>query len=753
VKVSTRYLKGIGVFVGLFILFACALTLLDAYREIRKIGVGTIWDIPSRIYSRELMIMPGMDTGHIGLEGRLSRLRYRASADVLVPGEYKRDEKGLTIYLHPFEYAETAKEAELVRLEINGSRITRIISIDQARDLDSVVLEPECIAEIFDEKCEDRTIVTLKDCPAFLLDALIATEDRRFHDHWGIDVRSLIRASLANLKAGGIAEGGSTITQQLIKNLFLTQKRTFTRKFKEMWMALIMEAVYSKPEILEMYVNEIYMGRRGYSGIYGLGRAARLFFDKDISDIDLGEAALLAGIIQAPNRYSPYVYPAQALARRNTVLELMKDIEMIEPDVFEEARDRPIKVIPIEPTLKYAPYFLDHVLTSIQDQYPAGRLAKGGYRIFTTLDMHMQLTAETLLRHGLKSKEDRIEGAVVIGDPLTGDILAMVGGKDYAVSQFNRSVHISRHIGSLIKPVLYYAALRRGYTLSSFIDDSPITVPLEDRNLWEPENFDKISHGKVMIRDALIHSYNQATVRMGLDIGIDPIAAEIRTILPGIDIKETPSLFLGALDCSPLEVTMLFSAFANMGYSVEPSCIRTILNENGTVLCRDIASARVQVLDPAAVYLINSVLMDVVASGTARSARMYGIPDGVCGKTGTTNDLRDSWFVGFTGKVVVTVWLGNDEFQPVGLTGASGAMPIASMILARIAEGGAWRLPDEIVICSVDRSNGKLAGRWNKNRIKVPYIKGTQPTDVSDVGVPRVLKFFRSVFGEKAGGR
>ncbi|MBN2299089.1 MAG: PBP1A family penicillin-binding protein [Deltaproteobacteria bacterium] len=750
-KIPIRYLKGIGICLGLAILLLGAVAILDAYREIRKIGVGTIWHIPSRIYSHELTITPGMDTERIGLDGRLERLRYRYAQNVLAPGEYKWDEHGLTIFLHPFEYASRKAEAALVRLNVSGSKITRIISIDEARDIESVVLEPECIAEIFDEKFEDRTIVTLDECPAFLLDALISTEDRRFYEHWGMDVRSLIRAALANIKAGGITEGGSTITQQLIKNLFLTQKRTFGRKFKEMWMAFIMEAVYSKPEILEMYINEIYMGRRGYSGIYGLGRAARLFFDKDISDIDLAEAALLAGIIRAPNRYSPYAYPADALARRNTVLELMKDSRMIEPGLFEEARNKPIRVIPIEPTLKHAPYFIDHVLARIQDQYPATRLAKGGYRIFTTLDMNMQQTAQTLLTHGLKSKDDGIEGAVIINDPLAGDILAMVGGKDYASSQFNRCTQIRRHIGSLIKPILYYTALRRGYTLSSFIDDSPITVTLEDGTLWEPENFDKISHGRIMIRDALIHSYNQATVRMGMDLGLHSIAAEIRDILPGIFVKENPSLFLGALDCSPLEVTMLFSAFANQGYSIGPSCIKAIVNENGTVLRQDIDGRGEQVFDPAAVYLINSALMEVVTSGTARSAQMYGISDGICGKTGTTNDLRDSWFVGFTPDVVVTVWLGNDEFKPIGLTGASGAMPIASMILARIAKTDTWNVPDDIIFCSIDRSNGKLAGRWNSNSMKVPYIKGTQPTDVSDVGVPKVLKFFRSIFKDKDG--
>lgn len=744
-KISTRRLKGIAICLGITILILGVFVSLDAYRDIRKIGVGSIWHLPSRIYSRALTITPGLDVERIGLQGRLDRLRYRQVKDVAEPGEYISDAYGIIIFLHPFEYAGRKTEASLIKLVIADKKITEIISIDTGRYVDSVTVEPECITEIFDERFEDRTIITLKECPSYLLDALIVTEDRRFYEHWGVDVRSLVRAALANFRKGGIVEGGSTITQQLIKNLFLTHKRTFARKFKEMWMSFIMEAVYSKQEILGMYSNEIYMGRRGYTGIYGLGRAARLFFDKDISDIDLTEAALLAGIIRAPNRYSPYMFPARALARRNTVLELMKNDGRIPEPVYEEARRTPLEVIPFEPKIKHAPYFIDHVLSRIQDEYPATQLAKGGYRIFTTLDMHMQLTARDLLRHGLKSRDAGVDGAVIINDPATGNILAMVGGKSYASSQFNRAIRIKRHIGSLIKPVIYYTALRRGYTLSTFVDDSPVGIELSDSTKWEPENFDGKSHGPVMLKDALANSYNQATVRVGMEVGLPAIVSEIHGVLPGLDVKENPSLLLGALNCSPLEVATLYSAFANHGYTFRPGCIDAIVNDSGTIVRQATHAGGRKVFDAAVVYSLNTALMDVVTSGTARASSMYGMPQGVCGKTGTTNDMRDSWFVGFTHDTVVTVWLGNDEFQPIGLTGSSGAMPIASMILARLAGRSVWPVPPDIIFCSIDPVNGKLAGLWSKQTIKLPYIQGTQPTEVSDVGVPRVLKFFKSI--------
>jgi penicillin-binding protein 1B len=736
----------VGILGILFIISYLFVTGLSTYREMKRLRIDSIWRLPSKIYSRELVLTTGMDIERIGLLDRLGRLRYREAPEAGAAGEFSRDSRGMTIFIHPFTLMGKHYDAVPVRLSLDGRQIARIVRIDRNESLQSVTLEPECIMEIFDSLYEDRTIVALEECPKHLLDAIITTEDRRFYDHWGVDFRSLLRAGITNIIHGGIEEGGSTITQQLVKNLFLTNERTMSRKIREMWMSLIMEFTYTKEEILHMYINEVYMGSYWHSGICGLGKASRMFFDKGVSEIGLPEAALLAGMIKAPNAYSPYTAPAKALARRNTVLKLMADEGIIAADLFEQARKEPLSVIPLAPKKRHAPYFVDHVLTLIRDRYPQTFLEKGGYQIHTTLDMHMQTTAESLLEHGLANKDEKIEGAVVIMEPGSGDILAMVGGKKYAKSQFNRAVKIQRHIGSLVKPVIYYTALRRGYTLSSFVDDMPVTVRLEDGSDWSPGNFDKTSHGRILLKDALVNSYNLATVRIGMELGLENIVAEIGRIAPTSLNEANPSVLLGALSYSPLEVSIIYSAFANGGNQVTARAVRGICNENGTLVEEMPQRQPEKILDPAAVYLVDTVLQEVLTSGTARDSRLYGMPEGVCGKTGTSDDLRDSWFVGFTPGVIVTTWLGSDEYLPIGHTGSSGAMPIASMILSRLSPAVTWPVPRDIVICSVDPSNGKLASFWSGKGVYIPYIRGTEPREISEDDTPWVWSVLKSIW-------
>ena len=745
--------KGIWIFGILVILIISAYFLLNGlstYREMKRLRVDSIWRLPSRVYSSELVMTQGMDIERAGLLDRLTRLRYREVADVSAPGEFSRDPQGITVFFHSFQFLGKKHDALPVRLSIDDGQITRIVRTDRNEQIESASLEPECITEIFDSLYEDRTIVDLDDCPRHLLEAIITTEDKRFYDHRGVDFRSLLRAGITNLIHGGIEEGGSTITQQLIKNLFLTSERTMSRKIREIWMALIMERIYSKEEILHMYINEVYMGSYWHSGICGIGKASRMFFDKSVSELSLPEAALLAGIIKAPNAYSPYSAPAKALARRNTVLKLMEAEGIIAPDVFEQARREPLSVIPLVPKKRHAPYFVDYVLSEIRDRYPQEVLEKGGYQIYTTLDMHKQITAETLLEHGLADKGEGIDGAVVIMNPHSGDILAMVGGKRYADSQFNRAVKIRRHIGSLVKPIVYYTALRRGYTLSSFVEDVPVTVRLDDGSEWTPANFDKTAHGRILLKDALVNSYNLATVKIGMELGVKDILAEVGRIVP-TDVQEpNPSALLGALSYSPLEVSVIYSAFANGGNQVEARAVLGICNENGTVVEEAAEPRTAKVLDPAVVYLINTVLQEVITSGTAKNSRLYGMPEGACGKTGTSDDLRDSWFVGFTPDLIVTTWLGSDEYHSIGHTGSSGAMPIASMILSRLSPAVTWPVPPDVVICSVDPTNGKLAGFWSSGKgVNIPYIRGTEPREVSEESTPWVWSVLKSLWDRK----
>ncbi|MGD0821168.1 MAG: PBP1A family penicillin-binding protein [Desulfomonilia bacterium] len=728
------------------ILFVAGLSL-NVYREMMKINTGTLWHLPTRIYSSPFEFRPGIDIRETGLAGRLTHLGYRNSIAAESPGQYCLLRTSITIYLHPFEYPEGPQKAQKVRVILDGNRIKALAPEKTEAGMASARLEPECIATLYDAGFEDREIIKLKDCPRHLIDALLCVEDRRFYDHSGIDIRSMARALLADMFHAHVVEGGSTITQQLAKNLFLTHERTVSRKIKEIWLSAIMETVFTKDEILSMYMNEIYLGRFGSAGIHGFGRASKIFFDKDVSDLDLHEAALLVGLVRAPNTYSPYSHPKTALERRNTVLAMMREQGKITDAQYDTAVHKPLSIVPFTPSMKQAPFFIDHILSSVRMLYPdEDILTKGGLHLFTTLDMNMQHTTEDIVAGGAAGLAKNIQIASVIINPATGAILAMVGGRDYGASQFNRVTSIRRNIGSLIKPIIYYCALKNGYTLASVLDDSPLTVKLENKTAWSPANYDKISHGNILLLDALAHSYNLATVRLGLTLGLDHVIPEVRSVLPRTALLKQPSLLLGAINCSPLDVAGMYSVFAGGGLRIEPWCLETIVDEHGAVLWKDQHKDPQKVLDPGPIYLLNTALQEAIRSGTAKAAKSFGVPDGICGKTGTTNEMKDSWFAAYTQDMVIVVWLGDDAFRAIGFTGATGAMPFAARIIARIAEPRPWGTPDDITFCAIDPANGKRATNWTAAAVTLPFIKGTEPNEVSEEGMPGLWKVLKHIF-------
>ncbi|HPC47853.1 MAG TPA: transglycosylase domain-containing protein, partial [Deltaproteobacteria bacterium] len=486
-----------------------------------------------------------------------------------------------------------------------------------------------------------------------LIDAVLSVEDTRFYSHHGVDLRALARALIVDVWHGKVEEGGSTITQQLVKNVFLTHDRTVVRKVREAWLACVMERALSKDEILTLYLNEVYLGRYGHAGIHGFARASRLFFDKDVSDLELHEAALLAGLVRSPNLYSPHAHPARAIRRRNTVLMLMARHGRITGEQYARAAAMPLGIVPLETPARRAPYFVDHVI-SIVGSTAEGReaLAAGGLKIYTTLDAHLQEVVENAVADGLVHRGAEMQAACVVIQPATGEILAMTGGRDYRASQFNRAVSLRRNIGSLIKPVVYYEALRKGYTLASVIDDAPVALRLEDGTVWSPENFDGASHGRVMLLQALANSYNQATVGLGLAVGLAEIGRTLGDMTDGVKAPPAPSLLLGAVPMSPLEVAGMYAVFAAGGGRPRPYALVAVTDERDAVIREhDPAPAR-RVADGRVVFLVNRALEEVLSRGTARSAEGMGIPGGVCGKTGTTNDLRDAWFAAFSGDLV-----------------------------------------------------------------------------------------------------
>jgi penicillin-binding protein 1B len=412
----------------------------------------------------------------------------------------------------------------------------------------------------------------------------------------------------------------------------------------------------------------------------------------------------------------------------------MRDQNKITEKEYQKAIKTPLGVAPFSPKTRYAPYFVDYILNQLEDDIPAGDLSKGGYSIYTTLDMTVQLALENKLEKGLRNLgNQRLQGAVVAVNPNTGEILGMSGGRSYSYSQFNRAVQMRRQIGSLIKPFIYYEALKKGYTLNRMLDDSPYTMPQGDGTEWTPSNFDNVSHGSITMAEALIQSYNIATVRLGMDVGVADVASVIRDLFPGQKVKENPSLLLGAMESSPLDMAIMFSAFANGGYRVKASAIKAVKVKNDVVY-RGSSYAPDKRLDDTAVFLIDFCLMDVIRFGTGKTASGYGMPDGVCGKTGTTNDLRDSWFACFTKDISLVSWVGMDNNSPAGFTGATGAMPIAAMIMASLGHVRQIPQPEGIVLKDIDPASGKLAME-TAPKILLPFVEGTEPTEYSD-GVP-----------------
>lgn len=746
----SRIQRYIGWFVGISViagLLVLAVLTLNAYREMRKLETGTMWHLPTRVYSSPFEIFPGMDISRSGLMERLERLRYQRVGEVVEPGQYSLAKGTLTVYLHPFRYPEGEAQAAMARLETDGKRIGRIRSGLSGQSLSAIRLEPEIIATIFDAGFEDREIISLKDCPPYLIDALLCVEDRRFYRHSGVDLRAMVRALLADVFHSRILEGGSTITQQLVKNLFLTHERTLSRKIREIWLALIMEAAFTKDEILAMYLNEIYLGRSGHAGIHGFGRASRVFFDKDVSALELHEAALIVGLIRSPNRHSPYTHPGAALDRRNTVLALMMEQDRLSSQLYRATVREPLGVVPFSPVMRRAPYFTDHVLSTVRSLFPQEEiLARGGLGIFTTLDVHAQLVTEDAVSRELAVRPENVQAACVVIRPTDGAILAMVGGREYRSSQYNRAVSLKRNIGSLIKPVVYCAALKNGYTLSSMVDDSPLTVQLKGMAPWSPENYDSVSHGEVMLIDALVNSYNQATVRLGLALGLHRVEAMARAVLPGVRIPGEPSLLLGAAACSPLDVAVMYAVFANGGTRPSAWCLDAVLDDHGAVIYKGGPGPVQRVVDEGACFLVDTALQEVLRRGTARGAAGYGVPYGVCGKTGTTNDRRDSWFAAYTPDLVAVAWMGDDTYRTTGLTGATGALPVACRVMARLAAPVKRDAPPGVTFCEIDPANGRRATMWTASPVTLPFLAGTEPAEASREGLPGVWDALKSLW-------
>ncbi|HYA38625.1 MAG TPA: penicillin-binding protein 1B [Candidatus Methylomirabilis sp.] len=702
---------------------------------------GKRWALPARVYARPLELYPGAKLRPEQLATELAMLGYRDTSDPSDPGTYHRQSDAFSIATRPFTFWDGAQPALSLRADFSGDRLRALTDLKTDKPVTIARLDPLLIGGIYPAHNEDRILVKLDEVPPLLIKGLIAVEDRKFYSHHGIDPRGVARALVTTVRGAGV-QGGSTLTQQLVKNFFLTPERTLRRKFTEMIMALLLEAHYSKDEILEAYANEIYLGQDGNRAVHGFGLASHFYFDKPLPQLDLPQSALLVGLVKGPSYYDPRHHPDRALARRNLVLQEMLQQQFITQAQYVSARAAPLGVTDKAPkgTSLY-PAFVELVHRQLRRDYHEDDLRSEGLLIFTTLDPLAQLSAERALTTRLTQLEKArgipahaLEGAVVVTSTQNGEVQAVVGGRDTRYEGFNRALDTERPIGSLIKPAIYLTALEHpdSYTLATLLDDSPLVWRQRGTADWEPRNYDKTFHGLVPLRLALANSYNVSTARLGLKLGVRKIMDNIRRLGVERDLPDYASSLLGADGMSPLEVTQMYQTFASGGFHMPLRAIREVLTADGQPLQRYPLSVE-QVVEPAPAYLVTAALQGVVREGTADDLKKYLSPDlNVAGKTGTTNDLRDSWFAGYTGDRLGVVWIGRDDNQPVNMTGAGGAMTIWGEMMARLdPDPLVPPQPDNIELVDIDSATGLRADKNCQGTVTLPFIRDSAPTETA----------------------
>ncbi len=591
---------------------------------------------------------------------------------------------------------------------------------------------------------EDRTFVTLKDVPQDLVEAIILVEDERFFKHSGVDPFGIARAACVNVASMRIAQGGSTLTQQLVKNYFLHSKKSFSRKINEMFIAHRIEKTHTKAEILEAYLNEIYLGQRGPNSVSGVFEASRLYFAKNVSQMTLGESAILAGMIKNPSKFNPISNPAGAKERRDFVLKMLLDAGLVTKAEYAGAVSeqivtpkRPVRTAP-------APYFVDFVKRQLSDLYPPEVLQTEGLRIFTTLDMSAQLAAEAALEGGLakiqadfanllpKDHQDPLQGCIISIQPATGYLRALVGGSGYGITQFDRCTQAKRQPGSTFKPFVYLTAIdpersREAFTAASLIEDEPFEVKSGGK-MWSPKNYDKKSHGTVTLRKALEQSYNIATARLAIHAGLENVVQTARDAGIESELSAVPSLALGSFEVTPMEMASAYTIFPNGGILAQALSVISVVTKEGEVLDKKDVSMK-RKFDEAPVFVTTSIMRGVMDRGTGSSARSMGFTAPAAGKTGTTSSYKDAWFVGFTPDLLALVWIGYDDNATMNLSGGRAAVPIWTNFMKKVEPQGAGDFsgPGSVVLLNVDPTTGGLASPKCPSNFQEAFIEGTEP--------------------------
>lgn len=703
--------------------------------QIRREFDGKKWSLPARVYASPVELYTGQKMSRDRVRKDLLAVGYHSSEQLRHSGQFRLQPDSISFITRPVTYWDGPQPSRSLTIGFKNGRIRGIHDIQSGTDISVTRLEPELIGRIYPRQNEDRILVHGDEIPGFLIHALIAVEDRSFYRHHGIDVRGIMRALLTDLRRGKITQGGSTLTQQLVKNYFLTPKRTLWRKLNEMAMAVLLECHYSKQEILTAYINEIYLGQHGARSIHGFGTAAEYYFARPLNELRKDQLALLVALVRGASYYNPRKHPGRAKRRRDLVLDTMAGQGYLSDKEAQAAKSMPLDVVarPSWTNARY-PAFLDLVKRQLLRDYRMADLRNEGLKIYTTLDADIQKDAQARAERKLAQLErerhlpgGKLQMAAVILRIGTGDVLAVIGGRDVDMEGFNRALDARRQIGSLIKPLIYVTALSSPaeYNLLTHIDDEKITVPLQDGTVWAPRNYDREEHGEINLYTALQNSYNLASVRLGMQVGVDKVIKLLHESGVREDISKYPSLLLGSIGLSPLEVSQIYQTIANGGFQVPLNSISAVLDSNNKPLQRYGLKVN-QVLKPTADFLLNHILAAVITHGTAKSLSTKladRLP--LAGKTGTTNDLRDSWFAGFGNNLLAVTWLGYDDNRPTPFTGATGALQVWAAMMKRIdiqpvkfvaPEGISW----------LTRKHGLFSGDC-PDMENVPYISGYEP--------------------------
>ena len=715
---------------------------------------GRRWTLPAQVFAAPLELYAGLPLSGDGVEEELTRLQYREVVKLERPGTFRRQGARFEVALRPASFADESRPAQILSIATDDAAITSLRD-SKGEEVPILRLEPLLIGSIFPTHGEDRIIVQPEEVPPLLPAALKAVEDRQFDTHHGVDPTAIARAIWANIRAGGIAQGGSTLTQQLVRSYFLTTDQTFTRKFREAVMAIALESHFTKADLMNAYINEIYLGQDGQRAVHGFGLASQFYFGKPLSELELSEIALLVAVVRGPSYYEPRRRPERVRARRDLVLKILAERNVITEAEAKAASRRSLGVV-TRSSGGYYPAYLDFVRRTLRRDYREEDLTEAGLRIYTSLDPRAQEKAERTLEHELgrldqahaaavrkrAAKTDNtlpLEGAVVVATPQSGDVIAIVGGRRVGYNGFDRALDAVRPMGSLVKPFVYLTALQtKRYTAASIVQDEPIDVRLRNGTHWKPVNFTKEVYGPVPLVRALGESLNLATVGLGLDVGLPNVTKTLTAF--GLTRKpvEVPAMLLGSVNVTPIEAAQLYGSLANGGFRSPLRAVRAVISADGKAL-RAFPLEVDQVADAESVYQLNRMLELVMDHGTGRAARAVLPPSlVVAGKSGTSSDQRDSWFAGFSGTHLAVVWVGYDDNSPTEFTGSSGALAVWSRLMGSLnTNSRSPPMPESIVDVPIEFGTGlRVDPACGENVVTVAVPTGSEPPFKPGCGAP-----------------